>query len=94
MTNRAPRKAKKQAKKLVTVHNGMVMMQAAVSAAMHAVQVASISSRPTPTFIPSGISQKALSVAEVCIDGAKSIQNIMSGLKTWCDFVKPKMRHL
>lgn len=94
MTIRAPRKAKKQAKKLVAVHNGMVMMQAAVSAAMHAVQVAHIASRPTPTFIPSDISQKALSVAEVCIDGAKSMQSIMSEIKTWHHFVKPKMRHL
>lgn len=94
MKIRAPRKAKKQAKRLKSAHDAMVMVKAAMSVAMHALQVAQISSRPVPRFDSDALPSKALAITEVTIDAAKSMSSIMSEIKPWQEFVKPKMRHL
>lgn len=94
MKNRAPRKAKKQAKKLKAKNDNTVRVKAMLSAAMHAIQLAHISSRPTPTFDSGTVASKALAVVDVTIDAANSMQSIMSEIKPWQEFVKPKMRHL
>lgn len=87
MRHRAPRKKKKQAKRIKAAHDAFVMTQAAVSTAMGAVQLACIVARPNPTT-------KALEVAECTINQADAIKKILSQIKPWQHFVKPKMTHL
>lgn len=94
MKHRAPRKKKKQAKRLKALNDAFIMTQAAVSCVMTMVQVAHIAGRPNPTFIPTAIVDKAIDVAQATKDGATAITSIMAQIKTWQHFVKPKMTHL
>lgn len=94
MKIRAPRKAKKQAKRLKAVHDAFVMTQAAVSTAMVAIQIARIVSMPNPTLIPGWPALKSLKVAECAMNQADSVKNILSQIKPWQHFVRPKMKHL
>lgn len=94
MKVRAPRKAKKQAKRLKSAHDATVMIKAALSTAMHTIQLAHIASRPIPKFDPGAIPLKSVDVAQTVMHAAESMQNILSEIKPWQHFVKPKMRHL
>lgn len=94
MKNRAPRKAKKQAKKLKSKHDSVIMAKTALSTALGAIQLASIASQPNPTFNPAWPAMKAISITQHCLTQAEVIKNILSEIKPWQEFVKPKMRHL
>lgn len=88
MKHRAPRKKKKQAKKLKAAHDISIMVRTQIIAAQSTAQVAIIAASPAaaPAF-------KALKVASVMIGTARWIQASLSEIKHWTSFV-PNYRSL
>lgn len=85
MKQRLPRKYKKQVKKKLAAINASKVLRSAMASMMSAVQVAHITSYPMQT----SPAEKALSVAGLVVDTAKSISNIMSEKpNSWRDFLR------
>lgn len=84
---RVPRKKKKQAKKLKAAVDAMILTQAAMVSAMGMAQMAIISALPSALPAPVTIAEKALKAASVAVDSAKAVQNVMSQIKPWYEYV-------
>lgn len=85
MKQRLPRKYKKQVKKKVAAMNASKVLRSAMASMMAATQLAMISSYPMQT----SPAEKAMSVAGLVVDTAKSISTIMSEKpNSWRDFIR------
>lgn len=85
MKHHAPRKKKKQAKKLKAANDAIVMVRTAMISTQSFAQIAIISATPLNQI--TSIAEKALKVAMVTIDAAKAVAKSMSDIKHWGYFV-------
>lgn len=86
---RLPRKRKKHVKKIVAAKTVFKIVSSGMVSAMALAQTAVIASTPVQYIGPVGVAYKAVSVAKVMADTAKSINKIMSELpNSWKHFLK------
>lgn len=86
MKNRAPRKKKKQAKKLKTAHDAVIMAKSAVIIMQGVMQTAMINSMVNyPPIVTPAL--KVLKVVEVVQNTATAMAQCTSEFKPWTHFV-------
>jgi hypothetical protein len=84
MKDRRPRKLKKRLKRRYAAASAVRIVRCAMTTAVSLAQTAMIMSRPTQKHDPFGKAAKLLNTAEVAMDCAEAISQIMnSGPKNW-----------
>lgn len=86
MKDRRPRKAKKIAKKKKSKVDALVMMQAALTTALHVSQLAIINSTPI-MFSEAAKIEKSIRVVTHTVESARAISNVMKQIKPWRTYV-------
>lgn len=88
MKYRAPRKKKKQAKRLKAANDAMIIARTSIISVQAAMQLAIISATPCSPYSRFGsVAEKTLRVVEITMDTAKAIKTSMSDIKPWIHFV-------